>query len=493
MNFPANWDLRQRLLLAILVPLTFVFVLNVVLDYRLAKATADTAYDQSLVDAALDIAAHIQSSHTSSLFELSVEAEAMLRSDASDHVYFAVRGSDGRLLAGDRELPAAPHSAGTPPEFADIRFKDEAMREALHRVRAHGEEIVIAVAETTAKRDRASRHILTAMILPNLGLIIAVFLVVYFGIRRGLAPLARIEEQVAARSPRDLRALEFDRTPREIRPLVARLNQLFDLLREASAAQQRFLADAAHQLRTPLAGLQTHIELGVEEGHFDRGSERLAHVEDAIARMTHLVSQLLAYARAEPSAAAIQPFEPVPLHVLAEQSASTFLDQAIAKGIDLGFDIEPAFVAGIPWMLREALGNLIDNALRYTPEKGVVTVRSRRVGDLACLEVEDDGPGIPAAERERIFERFYRIPGSSGDGCGLGLAIVREIAELHSAGIALEEAGNCGLRISLLFQGRDAAGQAAEDAATRASPGPRTACTACPLPGYGEPTTSTGN
>ncbi|HZX31055.1 MAG TPA: sensor histidine kinase [Rhodocyclaceae bacterium] len=453
MHLPAHLGLHQRLLLAILVPMSLVFVLNVVLDYRLAKETADRAYDQSLTDAALDIAAHIQGGGSHPDFELSSEAEAMLRRDAADKVYFSVRDREGKLLAGDVELPAGRHPAGKQFLFDDSRFKGENIRSAAHRIETPGGEVLITVAETTAKRDRASRHILTAMVLPNLGLIASIFLVVYFGVRRGLKPLVKIEEQIAARSPRDLREIEVGTAPREIQPMLSRLNQLFDLLREASAAQQRFLADAAHQLRTPLAGLQTHIDLGIEEGRFREDSERLAHIQDAIARMAHLVTQLLSYARAEPSATANQPFEAVPLHALAEQSASTFLDRAICKGIDLGFDIEPASVSGIAWMLREALGNLIDNALRYTPAGGVVTVRSRMGEDGPRLEVEDDGPGIPAAERERVFERFYRLPGTAGEGCGLGLSIVREIAELHGARIAVEDAEKRGLRIALVFSG----------------------------------------
>lgn len=456
MHLPAHLGLHQRLLLAILVPMTLVFALNVVLDYRLAKETADRAYDQSLTDAALDIAAHIQGGGSHPDFELSSEAEAMLRRDAADKVYFAVRDREGKLLAGDEELPSGRHPAGKQFLFDDSRFKGENIRSAAHRIETPGGEVLITVAETTAKRDRASRHILTAMVLPNLGLIASIFLVVFFGVRRGLKPLIKIEEQIAARSPRDLREIQIDTAPREIQSMLSRLNQLFGLLREASAAQQRFLADAAHQLRTPLAGLQTHIDLGIEEGRFREGPERLAHIEDAIARMAHLVTQLLSYARAEPSAAANQPFEAVPLDSLAEQSASIFLDRAIGKGIDLGFDIEPASVSGIAWMLREALGNLIDNALRYTPAGGVVTVRSRMTEAGPRLEVEDDGPGIPAAERERVFERFYRLPGTAGEGCGLGLSIVREIAELHGARIAIEDGEGRGMRIALVFSGMEA-------------------------------------
>lgn len=449
--------LRQRLMLALMVPLTAVFAIGVILDYRLAKETADAAFDQSLADAALDIASHIQASEGDLDVELSSEAEAMLRSDGKDHIYFAVRDGDGRLLAGDRDLVAGEAAADGQMLFIDSRFRDGWTRAVVHRVDAATGPITITVAETLSKRNRASRKILTAMILPNLIVIVGTLLAVYLGVRRGLRPLDEVEEAIATRSPRDLREIDTTETPREIRPLVARLNDLFGLLREAAAGQQRFLADAAHQLRTPLAGLQTQIELATVEGRFQSDPERLASIEEATGRIAHLVDQLLVFARSEPAAAATQIFEPVPLDLLLEKAASIFLDRALSKGIDLGFDIAPVTVNGIPWMLREALTNLIDNALRYTPGGGTITVRSSRREGNAVLEVEDNGPGIPAEEQEKIFDRFYRIPGTAGEGCGLGLTIVREIAHLHGAEVRLATLQGGGLRISLMFPVTDGA------------------------------------
>lgn len=443
--------LRQRLMLALMVPLTFVFAIGVILDYRLAKETADAAFDQSLADAALDIASHIQASEGDLDVELSSEAEAMLRSDGKDQIYFAVRDEDGRLLAGDHDLPVGQAPDDGQMRFVDSRFRDGWTRAVVHRVDAAAGPITITVAETLSKRNRASRKILTAMILPNLVVILGTLLAVYLGVRRGLRPLDEVEQAIATRSPRDLREIDTSETPREIRPLVARLNDLFDLLREAAAGQQRFLADAAHQLRTPLAGLQTQIELATAEGRFQSDPERLASIEEATERIAHLVNQLLVFARSEPAAAAAQVFEPVALDALLEKAASIFLDRALAKGIDLGFDIVPVTIHGIPWMLREALANLIDNALRYTPAGGTITVRSALRDGHAVLEVEDNGPGIPAEERERVFDRFYRIAGTAGEGCGLGLTIVREIAHLHEADIRLASPEGGGLTVTLIF------------------------------------------
>lgn len=448
----AALSLRQRLLLTILTPLMVVLTISVFFDYRLAKGTADVAFDQGLADAALDIASHIKAGDSKLSVELSVDAEALLRSDASDKIYFAVRDGAGQLLAGDADLPVLPMASADERKFGDSRFRGDPVRAVVQRIDAPLREITVTVAETRTKRNHASRRILTAMIMPNLIVILAAFVAVYLGVRKGLAPLAEVEREIAKRSPRDLRQINAASSPREVRPMLSRLNELFVLLRSASEGQQRFLADAAHQLRTPLAGLQTQIELATLAGRFESDPERLARIEDATGRIGHLVDQLLIHARADPAAAAAQAFAPVSLAALVERAASSFLDTALAKNIDLGFEIEAASVEGIVWMLREALANMIDNALRYTPADGVVTVRSGMRGGCGFLEVEDNGPGIPAAERTRVFERFYRVPGSAGPGCGLGLAIVHEIVELHQGRIELADTAGGGLRMTLIFQ-----------------------------------------
>lgn len=443
--------LRQRLLLWILLPLIVVFIVSILFDYRLAQETANTAYDHSLNNAALDIVVYIHTAGLSPQLNLSPEAEAMLRYDAMNKIFFAVRNSEQQLLAGDADLPIYPGSLHERPAFVDDNYRGEKIRATTHRAIIDGDEMTITVAETMRERNHASRRILVAITLPNLVVITATLLIVYFGVHRGLIPLRHIENQIASRSPRDLRALDIEYAPREIRPMLTRLNELFESLRQATAAQQRFLSDAAHQLRTPLAGLQTQIELVAAEGKYPRNEERLVRIEESVERIAHLVTQLLIYAQTEPAAAANQIFQPVALHELAESSASTFIDRALAKNIDLGFEIEPATTTGIAWMLREALGNLIDNALRYCPAGSTVTVRSGTHSGHPYLAVEDNGPGIPPEERTQIFERFYRIPGAINGGCGLGLSIVQEIVQLHAATIHISESMGGGLTATLSF------------------------------------------
>lgn len=454
-RFTHPLGLRQRLLLWILLPLIAVFFISILFDYQLAQETANTAYDHSLDNAALDIAAYIHTVGLNPKLHLSPEAEAMLRTDAVDKIFFAVRNTNKHLLIGDANLPDYPGATHKRPVFVDDIYHGEKIRATTQLVTINGNELTITVAETIREREHASNRILVATIIPNLVIITATLLVIYFGVRRGLAPLAQVENQIASRSPRDLRALDIEHAPREIRPMLIRLNELFDSLRLASAAQQRFLADAAHQLRTPLAGLQTQIELVAAEGKYLRNEERLARIEESVERIAHLVTQLLIYAQTEPATSANQVFQPVALHELAESAASTFIDRALIKNIDLGFEIQPATTDGAAWMLREALGNLIDNALRYCPAGSTITVRSGVHSDQPYLAVEDNGPGISVEEREKVFERFYRIPGTIGGGCGLGLPIVQEIALLHAATINFSETTGGGLTVTLAFPARN--------------------------------------
>ena len=446
-----QFGLRHRLIIWIASPMLVVFVISVLVDFRLARETIDAAYDHSLADAALDIASHIKASGAEPQLSLSPEAEEMLRSDAFDTIYFSVASADGRFLAGDKNLPLHPAEYLGQTSFANDQYLGQAIRVAVLRTKSGGDLIDVTVAETIKKREIASRTILTAMVIPSVALIVAALGIIYFGVRRGLSPLIDIEDEIARRSPRDLRPLDLGNAPKEIHPMLHRLNELFGLLRDSAIAQERFLADAAHQLRTPLAGLQTQVELAAQSELFHDDPERLVRIEQATERLRHLIRQLLLFARSEPSTAAAQTFQKVALDRLAEDSANIFIDRALAKNIDLGYEISSVGVEGISWMLREALDNLIDNAIKYTPSGGVITVRCGNRDDHPFLSVEDSGPGIPLAERDKVFGRFYRISETEAEGCGLGLAIVKEIVELHGVEIRLGDSELGGLAISLHF------------------------------------------
>lgn len=451
-------ELRRRLILALSIPMIVIMSVSSLLDYRLARKTSDLAHDQALTDTVLDLENHIEKKKATSTLDLSAESEAILRSSVPDTVYFSIRDKAGRLLSGDLDVPMYSMPESSVVSYRDGRYQGKDVRVALHRVHLPESEIFITVMETTDKRKQSRQQILTAMLLPNLAVIVATLLAVWFGVRQGLLPLGAVETEIATRSPNDLREIDIDTAPRETHPMLHRLNELFALLREASDAQNRFIADAAHQLRTPLAGLQTQLDLAVNEGVFARNEGRLQNIEELTERLRRLLGQLLSYARTESSGALIEKQEYVSLDQIVEKSASIFLDAALKNDVDFGFDILPATVYGVPWLLQEALANLIDNAIRYVPKGGVVTVRCGKNSKMAFLEVEDNGPGIEKEYLGHVLERFYRIPGSPSNGCGLGLPIVKEIAELHGAELRLIPGKGSGLCVRLEFSSHAAVG-----------------------------------
>jgi two-component system sensor histidine kinase TctE len=272
--------------------------------------------------------------------------------------------------------------------------------------------------------------------LPQALLAVLTLVIVWFGVARGLAPLYRLSDEIRKRSARDLRPIEPAQAPEETKALIEALNQLLIQVDELHRNQQRFLANAAHQLRTPLAGLQAHAELALAQPLPPEARTELEHVHSATVRTARLANQLLALARAEPGGHA-EPRSSVDLKRLVEDAADEWVHQAMVRDLDLGFELQPATVQGDVFLLREALGNLVHNAIEYVQGGGRITVRTGVRKGEPFVEVEDDGPGIPSAERARVLERFYRLPGTSGTGSGLGLAIVREIATAHGASLGI--------------------------------------------------------
>lgn len=433
--------LRRRLLFLLLLPLMLLLVFSLAVDYRIAFEPAAEAYDHALADDAVALAGRVRFLDSRLQVDFPAAAEAVLRTDRSDQEYLSIYGPDRQLLAGDSDLQPDPPVHGRNPSLSDAQFRGKKIRKASYRIETAAGPVTVTVAETTRKRERAGSKILAGMILPNVLLICATLALVYIGVRRGLAPLTVLSEEISRRQPHDLSPLPKSEVPGEAEPLIRAMDGLVEDLRSAVQAQQAFLANAAHQLKTPLASLQTQLELHVGElpSEYRQRGDRLL---DATHRLGHLTHQLLALARSGPDANIAHEQRPVDLAGLLEASASTWFDRALARQIDLGFETEPARVSGVDWLLREILANLIDNALNYTPAGGRVTARCGVDGaGRAYVEVEDNGPGIPPEERERIFERFYRPSGTLGQGTGLGLAIVKEVAERHGAEIVLARAG----------------------------------------------------
>jgi len=444
-------SIRRRMLWLLMPGLAIVLALNVWTDMETSTEPTREAYDQALADTAVAIAAHVQ--YRDGVFSLGLPPQAAmaLHSSRFDQIYYLVRDPRGQIVSGSADLPAPPHSFEQSPAYYSTEYLGKRVRVVVYRSATPAGEVVVQVAQTTRRRDQLAARFVTMDALQDLLLVAATLLLVYFGVRFGLAPLMRLREDLEKRTAEDLRPVDEAQIPSEVKPLVQALNRLLRLLRTSSEAQQRFLANAAHQLRTPLAGLQTQLELASSEHDPQQLKQRLRSLQDTASRLVRMTNQVLALARAEPSASVLRGMRTIDLRDVVEASASTYLDRALAKNIDIGFEAKPAMIHGSDWLAKELTANLVENALTYTPCGGQVTVRCGTRGAEAYLEVEDSGPGIPEAERERVFERFYRLPDSPGEGSGLGLAIVREIAQVHRAQIRLDNPQTGGTRIEVSF------------------------------------------
>ena len=444
-------DSLQRLLARWLIgPLTALIVLSGIPTYLTAISAVQDAYDSALLDPALAIASHLHVVDDRIEIDLPLVALDALRIDSVDRMFFQVLGPENQRIAGTATIPLPPSALATEASdhgYYQTEIEGERIRVAAFSVPHKHGRILVQVAETLIKRQRLVRELLLSTLIPEISVALAAIALFWYGIRRGLRPLERLREEIASRSPADLRPIVEEDKPKEIRPLVSALNQLLTRLNGAIDSQKRFIANAAHQLRTPLAGLKTHAELARREP--DPGEMRalLDMIAGETQRTSHLVNQLLTLARTEPGVSPVSGRDPVNLHDVASRAVQSWVPKALAKNIDLGFELEDAWTLGDALLLRELLANLLDNAIAYTHAGGAVTVRTRVADGRALLEVEDNGVGIPASERPRVFERFYRVAGTSGEGCGLGLAIVMEIADRHDAKVEIvtpsEGSGTC--------------------------------------------------
>ena len=439
-------SLRAHLLRMLLPPIAALLALGAVVAYYPSSEPATEAYDQALVDIGIALGAHIRTGSAEYRFDLPAPVEQLLRTDRHDLIFYRVLSPSGVPIAGDVNLPLPKNDTHAYDGMIDGRK----VRVVTVATPCGPLLCTVLVAETTNKRARAAREFLLTSMIPGLLIALATLLIVWFGIKRGLWPLTRLSEELKARSPRDLRPIDAAAAPEETRALVSALNGLLDELAQASRNQQRFLANAAHQLRTPLAGLQAHTELALAQPLPESCRVHLVQVHQATIRTARLANQLLALARAEPGARGGA--SDVNLRSVVEGEANAWVHEALARDVDLGFELDAAPVKGDAMLLREALANLVHNAIQYSNNGGRVTVRTGQRDGQSFAEVEDDGPGIAPQERERVLERFYRVPGTRGTGSGLGLAIVREIAGGHGARIDLTEgAGSRGCRVALTF------------------------------------------
>ncbi|HEX7635067.1 MAG TPA: sensor histidine kinase N-terminal domain-containing protein [Noviherbaspirillum sp.] len=439
-----------------LVPLLLLWPMSIAITYLVAKSIANYPFDRALDDRVTVLAQQVKEDNGKVVMQLPGPARDILRADDVDNVYYQVLGPHGEYVDGDLEMPTPPadeeHSQTVSVQFRNDTIRGNEVRIAYVyvdlRPNREGRNALkapylalVQVGETLDKRTHLANDIIKGVILPQFIILPIALALVWFALSRGLSPLAELQQRIRARRPDDLSPIDSGHVPEEISPLVGSLNDMLERLSQTIQMQKRFIADAAHQMKTPLAGMRMQSELALRETNPEEIHRSLEQLSKSSESATRLINQLLALARAENQMPEASSFVPLELTELARNVVQDWVPASFSHRIDLGFE-QPGhaiMVSGNPLMLRELLSNLIDNALRYTPSGGSVTVRVRAdaIAADAILEVEDTGPGIPPSERAHVFERFYRILGSQAEGSGLGLAIVREIAQQHGADVEI--------------------------------------------------------
>ncbi len=425
-----------------LAPLLLLWPMSVTLTFLVAQQIANPPYDRKLAETVSLLADHVHVVNGRVQLRLGIDVSEVLRPNSTSTASYMVLGLRGELVAGDPDipLPVDEDIATGPPVLRFDKMHGSEVRVAYTWARLPGHSpVLVQVAETLEARTQLANEIIKGVIVPQFIVLPVAVLLVWLALTRGLAPLTTLQARIRRRRPEDRSPIDARGAPEEITPLVESFNDLLARLSASIQVQKRFIADAAHQMKTPLAGLRTQSELALRETDPLELRRSLRQIAASTDRATRLIDQLLALARAEHRGAEVPMVEIVDLAQLTRDVVRDWVPQSIERQIDLGVDVsnESTKVVGAPLMLRELLGNLIDNALRYTPSGGSVTARVGREGGSVLLEVEDSGPGIPEHERARVFDRFYRVLGTNVEGSGLGLAIVREIAEQHDALVSI--------------------------------------------------------
>ncbi|HEX5806820.1 MAG TPA: sensor histidine kinase N-terminal domain-containing protein [Macromonas sp.] len=436
-----------------LTPLLLLWPLSLALTWWVAQGIANKPYDRALEANLQALTQNVMWQEQGPALPLGTQVRSLLRSDEIDLVFFQLKDASGRLIAGEPDFPAPDERRRHVP--GEVYLRDDTVRGEEVRV-AHSwietrvdpsQQVLIQVAETRGKRSMLATDIIKGVMVPQFIILPLTVLLVWLALVRGIRPLSELERRIRARKADDLSPIDEQQVPQEVAPLVLSINDLLKRLTLSLDTQKRFLADAAHQLKTPLAGLRIQAEMAQKEAGSGRDVHRsLQQIATSSVRATHTVNQLLALAKAETAGRSLPP-KPIDLPALVAEVVTDSVPRAMEKHIDLGYEgpehaPESCIIQGNPTLLRELVRNLVDNALNYTPEGGVVTARVLLdpFSGVLVLQVEDNGPGIPEGEREQVLRPFYRTLGTNVDGSGLGLAIVQEIAQQHGATLQMEDA-----------------------------------------------------
>lgn len=437
-------SLNRRLLRRLLAPLLVLFCIDGAASYAYSLHYANSVYDSWLYDSVSSLALVVDFRNQRAVLDLAPSTVRLFEWDVADTTYYAVYGSRSGLIGGRGDLPMPSGSASRYKEaqLYNGRIDGNPVRIAVLKLppSAGNEAVTVQVAETRTKRSALARQMLAGVLIPQLLLIFVAGATVRSGVRWGLAPLSMLAGRLEKQDPLRLRPIPDDDVPAEVRPLVDSLNTLLTRLDQAATAQRRFVADAAHQLRTPITSLKLNVEQALREETSEDLLPLLQECARAANRVAHLSQQLLMLARTEPEAGATIPFESLNLAELAADVGAEWVAAADRKRIDLSLTAPdaPVLVRGNRVLLREAVANLIDNAIRYHPGDGQIAIRVE-AEPQPSVAVIDDGPGIPIAQRREALKRFSRLNPNHPDGSGLGLSIVQEIVRLHGGDIHFGE------------------------------------------------------
>lgn len=461
-------SLRGRLLIALIGPLAILLLLGGAASYGLAQYFADTVYDGWLFDSVSSLALEVENRPDGPFVDMPASTQRLFEWDVVDKTYFRISGERKGTIAGRPDMP--PMAGDVDPYqgvflydlLADLASevfpaspgsdqgaliydglldgKDVRVATLELPAKDFGETVTVVVAETTRKRQALAQAILLSTLIPQLLLIVVAGLAIRRAVVHGLGPLRSIAERLQARSARELSPITDQGVPDEVRPLTRSLNDLLSRLESALSAQRRFVAEAAHQLRTPLTAIKLQVEEVARERTMEGARPLLHSLRASTDRAVRLSNQLLSLARAEPDSGAAKPFEAFDLMSLVRETGAEWAPRALASGIEMQFTSEnehaPVPVMGDPDLLREAINNLLDNAIKYHAVAGSIYLRIS-AQPSPCVEIQDEGPSIAAELRPQMLRRFAR--GERGEGSGLGLSIALEIARLHGGDLSLED------------------------------------------------------
>jgi len=445
-----NSSISRQLILWLAIPLMLVALCGALVHYFNNVAPGVIGSDRRLKEAAIALMAHVSIKQGQVALDPDPNRKPPL--PRPDSIRYALRDAQGRLLAGDPQMPGVAMSSETSQQFALTQIDRRSLRTLTTRFDTPAGVITITVADTSGTSEPEARLGFMSTLLWDFVQLDLTLVLVWVGIQLGLRPIRRLRDEIARRSPLDLRPIVETSAPREIAPLVITLNRLFGMLRTSVQSQQQFIANTAHQLRTPITGMQAQLGLLIAEPAAQPVKARLLTLQEGVKQLAHSANQLLTLARADSSANLSAKNQAVDLQAIVGEVVAKFFDRALQSNIDLGVDAHSVSVFADPSLLDDLLSNLVDNALKYTPAGGSVTVSAGRNNGRPYLAVEDTGTGIPEPERPRVRQRFYRMPNSPGHGSGLGLAIVDEIARLYDATLTLGSGANgAGTRILIQF------------------------------------------